>query len=62
MLALTGFAAGTELLLETLDASPFLGEPRFSAPVTRGPRDPAERFQLLLRVTWPPQGMLTAHR
>jgi len=49
-LSVSGFAARPDALLEVLDASPILREVRFAAPLTRGPRDTADRFQLAMRV------------
>lgn len=49
-LSISGFAARSDTLLEVLDASPIFREVRFAAPVTRGQRDTADRFQLGLRV------------
>ncbi|MFZ6764875.1 PilN domain-containing protein [Pseudoroseomonas sp. WGS1072] len=52
-LLLTGFAARSDALLGQLDAAPGFRNPRFAAPVTRGPRDPADRFQVALTLVAP---------
>ena len=49
----TGFAARSDALLGQLDAAPGFRNPRFAAPVTRGPRDPADRFQVALTLVAP---------
>lgn len=49
-LLLSGFAARADALLELLDASAMFQQSRFTAPVTRGSNEAAERFQVALRV------------
>jgi general secretion pathway protein L len=54
VLVLTGFAARGDGLLQMLDASPLFREVRFTAAVTRVPRDTADRVQVTLRIAPPP--------
>ncbi|MBO1075011.1 PilN domain-containing protein [Roseomonas marmotae] len=49
-LLLSGFAVRSDRLLEMLDGAGNFHQARFTAPVTRGARDPADRFQIALRV------------